>query len=57
MPCNLAFIKLHSLLFVLHRLQQRLRLLLAHLAFLFRLRFERLCFLWRFLRFVFACRL
>ena len=29
---NLAFIKLHPPLFVLHRLQKKLRLLLTHLA-------------------------
>ena len=37
MACGLAFIKLHALLFVLHRLEQKLRLLLAHLPFLLRL--------------------
>src|SRR2546423_11066430 len=49
MPCRLAFIKLHPLFFVLHRLQKHLRLFLAHLAFLLRLGcFHRLRVLRRF---------
>ena len=35
---NLAFIKLHAPLFVLHRLQKKLRLLLTHLPVLLRFR-------------------
>ena len=57
MPRRLAFIKLHSLLFVLHRLEKELRLLLAHLAFFFRFCFDGLGVLRRFLCFVFARRL
>jgi hypothetical protein len=45
----LAFIELNPLFFVLHRLQQRLRLLLTHLALLFRLRLGGLCVFRRFL--------
>ena len=42
---TLAFIKLHSPLFVLHRLQEKLSLLLAHLPVLLRLRGGGLCVL------------
>ena len=42
MSRNLAFIKLHPPLFVLHRLQEKLRLLLAHLAILLRFRLGHL---------------
>ena len=43
MPRSLAFIKLHPSLFVLHRLQKKLGLLLAHLAFLLRFGLRRSC--------------
>src|ERR1700736_5004088 len=54
MSRSLAFIKLHPLFFVLHRLQKKLRLLLAHLAFFLRLGLDRLRVLRRFLRLLIA---
>src|SRR2546423_4962965 len=52
----LAFIQLHPLLLILHRLQKHLRLLLTHLAFLFRFRFDGLRVLRRFFRLLVAAR-
>ena len=51
-PRRPAFIKLDPLLFVLHGLQEHLRLFLAHLAFLFRLRLDEFSLLRRFVWFV-----